>query len=51
VPATVQDGREQPVVVAQVVDGSLARVGTDVPDSVIDGLERQVEGKLPHPLD
>ena len=49
--AAVQHGREQVSIGAQIVEGPLAHVGAEIPNLVIDLLERQVEGKLPHPLD
>jgi hypothetical protein len=38
--AAIQDGREQRLVRAQVVEGSLAHVGAQMADLGIDGLER-----------
>jgi len=38
--AAIQDGGEQRLVRAQVVEGSLAHVGAEMPNLGIDGLER-----------
>ena len=50
-PGTVQNGTEQSVVATQIVQRALAHVRTEVPHAIIDVLEREVEGKLPHPFD
>jgi hypothetical protein len=38
--AAIQDGGEQRLVWAQVVEGALAHVGAEMPNLGIDGLER-----------
>ena len=49
--AAVQDRREQLLVGPQIVKGTLANVGAEMLNLVIDPLERQIECKLPHLFD
>ena len=49
-PAAFQDGVKQVLVRAKVFEGALADLGAKVLKPLIDRLEGQVEGKLPHPL-